>query len=65
MQCQRFALSGYWSYLGSILGLHLQCDARSRPGRTRQLGPDGKMTQNLALTAAQKKAIHDAVFQQR
>lgn len=48
---------------GSILG----CTAAiaQSAGPDEAIGPDGNPTQNLALTAAQKKAIRDAVFQQQ
>jgi hypothetical protein len=48
---------------GSILGW-TAANAQSA-GPDEAIGPDGNLTQNLALTAVQKKAIHDAVFQQR
>jgi hypothetical protein len=47
---------------GSILGCTVS-NAQSA-GPDEAIGPDGKMAQDLALTAVQKKAIHDAVFQQ-
>jgi hypothetical protein len=48
---------------GSILGC-TAANAQSA-GPDEAIGPNGKMAQNLALTAVQKKAIHDAVFQQQ
>jgi hypothetical protein len=47
----------------SILGC-TAANAQSA-GPDEAIGPGGNLTQNLALTAAQKKAIHDAVFQQQ
>lgn len=54
--------------LGTVLGLGivLGCAAAGAQsaGPDEAIGPNGKMTQDLALTAVQKKAIHDVVFQQ-
>jgi hypothetical protein len=48
--------------LGTILGC-ATAGAQSA-GPDEATGTNGKMAQNLALTAVQKKAIHDVVFQQ-
>lgn len=49
-----------------LLGTVLGCAAASAQsaGPDEAIGPNEKVTQELALTAVQKKAIHDVVFQQ-
>jgi hypothetical protein len=48
--------------LGTVIGCGAACAQSTGPDEA--IGPDSKMAQNLALTAVQKQAIHDAVFQQ-
>jgi hypothetical protein len=48
-----------------LLGTVMGCAAAGAQsaGPDEAIGPNGKMAQDLALTAVQKKAIHDVVFQ--
>jgi len=48
--------------LGTVLGC-ATAGAQSA-GPDEAIGTNGKMTQDLALTAVQKRAIHDVVFQE-